>query len=75
MFAWCWLWSANNETTIVPATAPLNINNKKKVEAKMQPRARFGGTRQDRHGEWWVLVLADGKWYRSKDVGVKPPAW
>ncbi len=37
----------------------------------LRPGARFGGTRQDRHGEWWVLVLADGRWHRSGEVGVR----
>ncbi|KAL9130312.1 MAG: hypothetical protein Q9175_007054, partial [Cornicularia normoerica] len=63
--------------------AAANAQGNGKREAKGKPngrnavngKRRFGGTRQDRHGEWWVLVLADGRWYRSRDLGVEAPTW
>lgn len=64
---------------IVPPIAPLKINHKNnnnsrpEAAAGKKPHARFGATRQDRHGEWWVLVLADGQWHRSREMGLVPP--
>lgn len=39
----------------------------------LQPR--YGGTKQDSHGEWWVLVLAEGRWVRSRELGLRGPAF
>lgn len=60
-------------TYIVPLCPPAHAITTAYKSAKTKPQARYGGTRKDAHGEWWVLVLADGKWHRSRDLGIKPP--
>ena len=51
---------------------PIKMNRDK---PKGKQQARFGGMKQDRHGEWWVLVLVDSKWYRAKEMGVETPSF
>ncbi len=64
--------------------SPLDIKHDKIIERhnnhnsnggnrKPAPKARFGGTRQDGNGEWWVFVLAEGRWVRSKELGLRGP--
>ncbi|KAL9071737.1 MAG: hypothetical protein Q9161_004001 [Pseudevernia consocians] len=45
----------------------------KQVQGK--PQARYGGLRKNGKGVWEVKVLADGRWYRCEDVGVRPPGF
>lgn len=53
--------------------ATSNGKGKGAARSQLPKQARFGGLKQDAQGEWWVLVLAEKRWRRARDVGVKPP--
>ncbi|KAM0796832.1 hypothetical protein BDR22DRAFT_965809 [Usnea florida] len=44
-------------------------------QGQNQRQAKYGGIKKDSHGVWCVQVLADGRWYRCKDVGVAVPGF
>ena len=66
-----------NEIGAVPKARQRQQAQRQQQEAQKRPKgngkAKYGGMRQDRHGEWFVLVLADGRWCRVGEMGMRGP--